>query len=88
MKTVDMYSVMHALDDIKAERDDWYATNQGYMQANNHRGQNSQSFSLEKSQIVKKANAKEFVHQVKQEGSVFSDSDRFEKLVNLDFSFN
>jgi hypothetical protein len=26
MKSVDMYSVMHALDDIKAERDEWYAT--------------------------------------------------------------
>jgi hypothetical protein len=49
MKSVDMYSVMHVLDDIKAERDDWYATQQGYMMAHNHRGQSSQSFSLEKS---------------------------------------
>jgi hypothetical protein len=41
MKSVDMYSVMHVLDDIKAERDEWYATQHGYMMANNHRGQNS-----------------------------------------------
>ena len=88
MKSVDMYSVMHVLDNIKAERDEWYAAQHGFIMAHNHRGQSSQSFSLEKSQILKKANTHEFVQQVKQEGSVFSDSDRFEKLVNLDFSFN
>lgn len=49
MKTVDIYSVMNMLDDIKAERDEWYAQQHGYMVANDRRGQNSQSFSLEKS---------------------------------------
>ncbi len=49
MKTVDMYSVMNMLDEIKAERDEWYANQHGYMLANDRRGQSSQSFSLEKS---------------------------------------
>jgi hypothetical protein len=51
MKTVDIYSVMNELDKIKHERDEWYALHNGYMMAN--AGQNSQSFSLEKSIIVK-----------------------------------
>ena len=49
MKSVDMYSVMHELDDIKAQRDEWFAIQQGYIMAHNNRGQSSQSFSLEKS---------------------------------------
>ncbi len=88
MKTVDMYSVMNMLDEIKAERDEWYANQHGYMLANDRRGQSSQSFSLEKSQIIKKHSVTEKAQAKHNEGSIFSDSDRFEKLVNLEFSFH
>jgi hypothetical protein len=58
MKTVDMYSVVNQLDHIKAERDEWYAVQHGYQLATAG-GQHSQSFSLEKSSIIKPLKAGE-----------------------------
>jgi hypothetical protein len=85
-----MYSILSDLDRLKAERDEYLAQQQGWMNGTQSMSHTQSKLGLDQIRMTTGMSSYHGGNKKTTQDhndSVFSDSERFEKLVNLDFSF-